>query len=469
MSSSPITHSVGDFRLSFGPGFDAQQQNAVLYAADRWSRTIVARKPIRVRVELDGGDLDPGVLGGASPCGFYAPNSSSPAYSIAQANSLANTDLNGTAPEIGVVLSETEDFYLGTDTAVPSGRISLATLAMHELGHGVGLTTLARRTSGGSLRINFDDGTPYVYDTFVRSGTANVTRLSTSALQSALVNPLTWGGAEGRRASGGTLSLYAPDSFEPGSSVSHVARSNQLMSPFISPGRAILVVPPSSRGMLTDMGWVLEDKLGNQAFVAALGRDFLGRDSRFGELVSYTAALSTGQLTRGQLITSYATSEEWIGYIVDQLYRSTLGRAADPSGKAYWIDVIRGGRTPAQVAAYFYAGIEFFERSGGTNRAWVSALYREILGRSPDSSGLAFWTGLADSGTPRSEIAYSFYQSIESRRTRVIDLYRRLLQRNPDTAGREYWADVLRNGRDIELAVFLAESREYFVRAGSRF
>lgn len=468
-SSAAITRAVGDFRLSFGSGFSTAEQDAVAFAARRWSDTIVARRPIEVRVEFDTGNFEPGILGGASPCGFFAPDANAPAYAIAHANTLANADLNGGTPEIGVVLSATEDFYLGTGSSVPANQISLATLAMHELGHGIGITTLARRTGSGSITVNFDDGTPYIYDTFVRSNSRNVTRLSTSALQSALVNPLAWAGREGRRASGGSLSLYAPNPFETGSSVSHVARSGQMMSPFIAKGKAILTVPGSTRGILTDIGWVMEDKLGDQAFVAALGRDFLGRTSSHDELVGYTGALASGQLTHGQLIVAYATSEEWVGYIVDGLYRSTLGREPDSAGKAYWIRTILAGQTPAQVAAYFYAGDEFFQRSGGTNRAWVRALYREILRREPDTSGWNFWTDLAASGVTRSDIAYEFYQSIESRRRRVTDLYGRLLQRRPDQPGREYWAGVLTNGRDIDLAIFLAESPEYFVRAGQRF
>lgn len=466
-TSSPSL-TVGDFRFSFGAGIDADERAAIAAAADAWSDTLVARRPIEVRVELDEGNFEPGMVGGAGPCDFFAPPGY-PAYPAAAANQLANDDLNGGRPEIGMLLSSTEDFYTGTDDDVPANDVSLTTLAMHELGHGLGHTTLAGRLAGGTLVINFDDGTPYIYDTFVRSSGRDVTRLSRAALQSALVNPLTWAGAEGRRAAKGSIALYAPNPFLSGSSVSHVKASGQLMSPFIETGSAILSVPRRTGGMMADIGWVLENKLGNQAFVAALGPDFLDRPSSFDEIANFADIIAIGDVTRGDVVAAYATSDEWIGNIVDGLYASTLGRKPDDAGRRYWIGVLRTGQTPAQVAAYFYAGTEYYQRAGATNRRWVQDLYAEILHRQADASGLNYWAGLAARGKSRSEIAFHFYQSVESRRDRVASLYRQLLGRSPDRSGHEYWAKVLTNGRDVDLARFLAQGEEYFIRAGQRF
>jgi hypothetical protein len=121
------------------------------------------------------------------------------------------------------------------------------------------------------------------------------------------------------------------------------------------------------------------------------------------------------------------------------------------------------------VAAEFYASDEYFWGAGGTNHRWVEDLYRQILRRPADPGGLQHWAGRADAGTARSVIARSFYQSSESRRTRVDSLYRSLLGRAPDAAGARHWVAVLANGRDVELAAFLASSTEYFHRAKQRF
>lgn len=207
------------------------------------------------------------------------------------------------------------------------------------------------------------------------------------------------------------------------------------------------------------------DRARLEGYVRALYVDFLQRNPSGGEIATIVDHLVYGT----DVVGLFAGSDEWLGVLIDGYYLSTLGRRADGSGKRYWIDAYRRGASPATIAASFFASDEFFHRSGGNNRAWVSALYREILGRSADGGGLSHWAGLADRGVARTDIAGSFYQSVESRRTRVTGLYQHLLARNPDSAGREYWSGVLNDGHDVRLAATLARSSEYVVRADRRY
>lgn len=204
------------------------------------------------------------------------------------------------------------------------------------------------------------------------------------------------------------------------------------------------------------------------SFSQALGQDFLGRPATTGERRSVVTGLLYG-VPMDQVVRTFAASDTWVGALVDAFYQSTLGRGPDDRGKRYWIDVYHGGTTPAEIAAAFYASPEYFSRAGGTNRAWVADLYREILGRSGDAGGIAYWAGLVDEGEARTNIAGSFYQSQESRDGRVTDLYRLLLGRNPDSGGLRYWSDVLLDGRDVKLAIALASSPEYLSRAQRRY
>jgi hypothetical protein len=52
---------------------------------------------------------------------------------------------------------------------------------------------------------------------------------------------------------------------------------------------------------------------------------------------------------------------------------------------------------------------------------------------------------------------------------RVDALYQVLLGRGPDATGWPFWADVVRSTGDITLAVSLANSEEYWLRANARF
>ena len=208
--------------------------------------------------------------------------------------------------------------------------------------------------------------------------------------------------------------------------------------------------------------------IARQAFVTALSQDFLGRAPNDIELATKVADLAAGK-EPASIVSDYAGSEEWVRALVESYYRSTLGRAGDAGGTAHWISVIRGGRTPASVAADFYGSAEYHRLAGGTDEAWIADLYDELLLRTPEPGGVQYWVGQLAGGKSHHDVSLAFYQSLESRLTRVTGLYEALLGRVPDARGRAHWAEVLRDGQDLRLATFLASSGEYFGRAGVRF
>lgn len=466
LSSAP----TAEFDLLFHANI-TESQRAVFRAAARiWGEVLAIRVPVQIYVEAD--SLPPGALGGAAPWSYWVDDPKFPradvAYPVALANQHVGEDIDPGTFDIGVVISSDVDFYEGLDTAVPVDQYSLLQLALHELGHGLGHTTGAYIPDGQTRVRVKEAGYSLPYDRFVaNSAGKRITDMSDSELQVAVVNPLKWIGPEAARRTSSSKALYAPDPFEPGSSIGHSNDPNQLMFPFIFQGEATSTIPSLAVGMLSDIGWPLPVS-GRQAFGAAVTRDFLDRYATPTEMRSVESRLIAGT-SRDAIVKSYAFSDEWVGALIDGYYLSTLGRLPDPSGRAYWISVIKGGATPAEVAAYFYASPEYFTRSGRTNKMWVTDLYIQILRRQPDAAGRDYWAGLADRGLAREVIAYDFYQSIESRRDRVKRLYRDLLGRNPDSAGHAYWAEILANGRDVDLAIFLASSQEYYSRALRRF
>lgn len=199
-------------------------------------------------------------------------------------------------------------------------------------------------------------------------------------------------------------------------------------------------------------------------FAIAAHQVFLGRNPSTAVRTSWTSAL-LGGASRGPLIRGLSTSNEWLGREIEDLYRKALGRASDASGKAYWRQRVIDGLPLSAVGANFYSSQEFYLRSGSTPRGFVTALYREIIHREPDTSGFDYWVGVTSRGTDRFIVADSFYRSIESRRDRVRGLYRTLLGRNPDAGGWAYWADQLQSADDVRLAEFLASSDEFYRRA----
>jgi hypothetical protein len=117
----------------------------------------------------------------------------------------------------------------------------------------------------------------------------------------------------------------------------------------------------------------------------------------------------------------------------------------------------------------FYSSDEFFVASGRDHGRFVDRLFGVILDRAPTATERERHVADLDGAGTREAVAAEVFGSVESRRRRVAELYERFLGRQPEPAGRDYWVDYIANGRDIELALYLAASDEYLRRAASRY
>ena len=88
--------------------------------------------------------------------------------------------------------------------------------------------------------------------------------------------------------------------------------------------------------------------------------------------------------------------------VVDELYRHMLERTAD-AGSQGWVDRLNQGTTVREIVRDIAKSPEHMQRffnagEGATaNRNAVATLYRHILGRQPDNSGLQAMTDIANS------------------------------------------------------------------------
>lgn len=88
------------------------------------------------------------------------------------------------------------------------------------------------------------------------------------------------------------------------------------------------------------------------------------------------------------------------------LYAGYFNRAPDPAGLQFWIDQIDNGREFNTIAADFAASPEaealypFLTTPGVSSSAvFVTEIYANLFGRTPDQEGLDFWTGVLEAGT----------------------------------------------------------------------
>lgn len=163
-----------------------------------------------------------------------------------------------------------------------------------------------------------------------------------------------------------------------------------------------------------------------QQFITASYRDVLGRTPSLAELNNWTAVIDSAGL--GAAINGIVRSDESLGRIIDGMYSSMLGRAADPGGRASHIRFLAETGSIELTLAHFAASDEFVARgrslfhTGDSNIGFVRALYGTFLNRTPALEEVDFWLGrFGEFG--RDGIALNFVNSAEFRAGAIAGLY----------------------------------------------
>lgn len=99
---------------------------------------------------------------------------------------------------------------------------------------------------------------------------------------------------------------------------------------------------------------------------------------------------------------------------VQRLYLSVLGRQPDAQGFDFWVVKRLEGWSLDQVAAHFIDSSEYRRRFGDpSDDGFIDLLYRNVLDRSPDAGGRAFWLAQLDDGMRRRRVVVLFSESPE--------------------------------------------------------
>jgi uncharacterized delta-60 repeat protein len=172
--------------------------------------------------------------------------------------------------------------------------------------------------------------------------------------------------------------------------------------------------------------------LSNSQFVNQLYLNVLNRTADAGGLSYWTGQLDSAAMTRGAVLAGFSDSAENISNYAGQvagglwdidesaasvarLYHGTLDRIPEVGGLSYWTSQLKtGAQTLQQEAAAFVASAEFQDRYGSLdNNQFVNQLYLNVLDRPAEPSGLAYWTGLLNTGASRADVALGFTESFE--------------------------------------------------------
>jgi hypothetical protein len=260
-----------------GPWPD-EARAAFEFAKGIWETSLSSPVPIVVNAtweNLTAKYGSPYILGGAGAADYYRDFSGAPLagtwYPLALANKIFGGDLDPGSDIEASFNSAFPSWYFGIDGDPPGiDKYDFASVVLHEIGHGLGFSG-SMVWSGGSGNWGRGSNYPFVFDKFVANGSGqnlldtNVFPNFSSALGSQLISGnLYFNGSHAVTANGGSQGpkLYAPASWEQGSSYSHLdegtysnASGNSLMTPSLTNDEVIHIPGLLTIAIFEDIGW----------------------------------------------------------------------------------------------------------------------------------------------------------------------------------------------------------------------
>lgn len=222
----------------------------------------------------------------------------------------------------------------------------------------------------------------------------------------------------------------------------------------------------------------------NENFTKRVYADFLFRDPTADEYTWWNAYLVSG--TRLGMVTSILQDDEFQVFWVAGVNSSYLGYfdSTDPSIDTQ-ISALASSNNYLATEVAVVTGAAYWANAGSTNTGYVTELFRDVLLREPDTSGLNYWVNRLNNGTStKADVATTMIRSNEGATRRVKGLpsqtsclfttledpaavtagsYCIVLDRMSDPTGATYWIGQLTGSS--QLPTFwanLAASNEYF-------
>lgn len=221
---------------AIGAGFNdsmhgESRRRALEAAVAAWTKVIegtVTIKVVAAMEDIDDGDDDENtaILAVAGPVEFWLRNDAAVPSALAwQLQKRRNADAE--EADIEVVVNETADWDYALNGQAARGKTSFVYTLIHEIGHGLGFVDSFDVETG-----EFANSVPLIYDTFLNRGIGERRRLADrtgdQAIEDMQSGDLFFDGPNAIEASRRSIrplpmiKLYAPDPYEPGSSISHV-------------------------------------------------------------------------------------------------------------------------------------------------------------------------------------------------------------------------------------------------------
>jgi hypothetical protein len=267
-----------------------EMDEAVTFSTEIWGEYLNSDIPIKMNVYYQN-FLLPTILGVTIP-NFVADFEGAPVaetnYVTSLANSISSDDNNIDQVDMDIHINSAANYYFGTDGNCPADQYDFVSVFLHEMCHGLGIVSvsLMEQNVGSFGMIEPYDllplitsfpfeagdlqGYPSILDRYIVNG-EGLSLTDPDEFDNPSVylgyeftgNDLWFTGDLAVAANDGDYpKIYAPTSWEDGSSMHHLNNSsfplssgNSMMTPFIGQGNVEQDPGPILLGMLEDIGW----------------------------------------------------------------------------------------------------------------------------------------------------------------------------------------------------------------------
>ena len=262
--------ATATFKVTYH-GFSAPAKAAFQRAVATWAQNVRSSVPITIDATYK--PLGSGVLGSAGPSSLYRNFPGAPKKDVFYVDALTNkyygSDAVNTPDIVANFSSAFDNWWFGTGPA-PSGTYDFQSVVTHELGHGLGflgggyvndtLGTISFRGGDGKI-------SPSAYDLSMENAAGKLLTSfpdPSAALRTQLLsNKLVFDSPAVRKANGGRAAkVFAPTTWQPGSSYSHLDENtfragspNSLMTPYLGDGESIRTPGAITKAVLATEGW----------------------------------------------------------------------------------------------------------------------------------------------------------------------------------------------------------------------
>ncbi len=256
-------------------GFSPAAQKAFQAAVDIWANILSSPVPIRITATwraIDSGSTGGTILGQASPADFTrnfpGQQKANTWYPIALAEKIAGQELNSiNEPDIVADFNSSAPWYLGL-ASPGANEFDFTSVVLHELCHGLGFTA-SLRVNDNKATWGYGTGSPFVYDYYLENNlsqrlidTTNFKNSSVVLKDQVTSDNIFYNSPTAIQKTGEKPRIYAPITYEAGSSISHLndatypsGNANSLMTAGASLREVIRDPGAIVKGIFADMGW----------------------------------------------------------------------------------------------------------------------------------------------------------------------------------------------------------------------